>query len=387
MYDRSLLWPNHTSFLFGPRSTGKSSWIKASHQDRYIVDLLDTTLSLQYEKSPELFRHQILAEASKNQWVVVDEIQKNPRLLDEVHNLIENHGYKKFLLTGSSARKLRKSSTNLLGGRARNLNFYPLTAQETHYEQDAQSRLMYGCLPIPFMEKDPYEKEQFLSGYLENYVVDEIKRESAIRNIAGFQRFLEVAAICSTKPINQLNISREAGISRDSVRLYFEVLVDTLIGYELPSFRERVKVKENAASKFYFFDSGVLNAAAGYFQQPAPSDWSGVLMETWMGHELRAYLDLNRIKGQLFYWGTPSGAEVDFVWKYGKKIVLIEVKSSKKFKNDFLSGIRSFRDSRKVSKSYVVYLGKESLIKEDVEVLPAMKFLKLLYDGKTPIQT
>jgi len=385
MYDRLLEWPKKTSFLFGPRSTGKSSWIRATGKDVFLVDLLNTTLSLRFERSPEDFRELILGNASPEQWVVVDEVQKNPRLLDEVQNLMENHGYKKFLLTGSSARKLRRSTANLLGGRARKLNFFPLTAFETGFEGTADSRLKTGCLPEPFLESDQYEQEAFLKGYIENYLIDEIKRETSIRNMAGFQRFLEIAAICSTKPISLQNIARDAQISRESVKLYFEVLIDTLIGYELPAFQERIKVKEVATPKFYFFDSGVVNSAAGYLNEVAPSDWNGVLMETWIGQELRAFLDLNRIKGKLFYWATPSGTEVDFVWKYGKQLVLIEVKSSRKFRREFLSGIRSFQSSRPGAKGYVVYLGDEVLQVEGVDVVPAMIFLKWLYDRKTPI--
>lgn len=382
MYNRTLQWPKNTSFLFGPRGTGKSTWIKLSEKDKYIINLLDVRTALRFERSPELFRQQILAEATTGQWIVVDEIQKVPALLDQVHICIEDHGYKNFLLTGSSARKLRKTSANLLGGRARKIEFFALTSQEMEFSINASDFLTYGGLPEAVNETDTYEKEQYLIGYLENYLIDEIKRESQLRNLAGFQRFLEIAAICSAQPVNLSNIARDAGISRDSVRNYFELLEDTLIGHWLPAFRNRVKVKEVAAPKFYFFDSGVLNAAAGYFSDVAPSDWVGVLMETWLFHEIRAYQSLYRIKGNLSYWRTPSGSEVDFVWKYGDSIVLLEIKAAKKFHKKFLTGIKSFKEEKKVKDAYIVYCGEEALLIDDIRVIPVTKFLKLLYQGE-----
>jgi predicted AAA+ superfamily ATPase len=313
---------------------------------------------------------------------VIDEIQRVPRLLDEVHVLFEQHGYRRFVLTGSSARKLRTGSVNLLGGRARTLKFYPLTTEETDFFQDPLVSCLYGMLPMSVIEVDPKEKERFLKGYLENYLIDEIQRETQIRNFDGFQRFLNCAAICSTQPINFQNIARDAQVSRDSVTSYFQVLEDTLIGYRLPAFAGRVKVKQTQSPKFYFFDSGVLNAAAGYLETSAPSDWLGYLMETWIGHELRAYLDLHEKKGILSYWRTPSGTEVDFVWSDGDQHVLIEVKAARKFRNEHLSAIRSFTESKTVKRSFVVYLGSDSLKVDDTLILPATEFLKRLSDGQ-----
>jgi len=383
MYKRLLQWPKNTSFLFGPRGTGKSTWIEQSGYDCHVVDLLDTTIALAYERRPGLFREQILAQANREQWVVVDEIQKVPRLLDEIHFLIEKEKYKNFLLTGSSARKLRATAANLLGGRARVVKFFPLLAAEVHFKFSAETHMKFGSLPLSLNESTNEEKEHFLRGYIETYIVDEIKRETQIRNVAGFQRFLEVAAICSGQPVNQTNIARDAQVARDSVRTYFEVLEDTLIGFWLPAYRRRVKVKEVATAKFYWFDSGVLNAAAGYMKQPSPSDWQGILLETWIVCEVRAYMELFRIKGSLAYWRTTSGSEVDLVWWYGEKIILIEIKSAKKIRKDHLKGIKSFRDSTsKPVRAILVNLGTESLLVDDVEVLPALTFLRKLHAGE-----
>jgi uncharacterized protein len=383
MYKRLLQWPKNTSFLFGPRGTGKSTWIEQSGHDCHVVDLLETTLALAYERRPGLFREQILAQATRDQWIVVDEIQKVPRLLDEIHFLIEKEKYKNFLLTGSSARKLRATAANLLGGRARIVKFFPLLAAEVDYKFSPETHLNFGSLPLSLTESSVEEKELFLQGYIETYIVDEIKRETQIRNVAGFQRFLEVAAICSGQPVNQANIARDAQVARDSVRTYFEVLEDTLIGFWLPAYRRRIKVKEVATPKFYWFDSGVLNAAAGYTKQPSPSDWRGILLETWLVCEVRAYMELFRVKGSLAYWRTTSGSEVDLIWWYGEKVVLIEIKSAKKIRKEHLKGIKSFRETSPTAvRAILVNLGSEKLIVDDVEVLPALTFLKKLHAGE-----
>ena len=384
MYSRLLESPQKTSFLFGPRGTGKSTWIEQRMQGARVFDLLDTTLALEWERDPQGFRRRVLAESDREQWIIVDEIQKVPRLLDEVHFLIEKKKYTKFLLTGSSSRKLRKSSANLLGGRARVLKFFPLLSQELAFDFISDELIQYGSLPTAIIEEHVVEKEAYLQSYLETYLVDEIKRETQIKNLAGFQRFLEIAAICSAQPVNLSNIAREAQVGRESVKSYFEVLEDTLIGFWLPSYRKRVKVKEVATSKFYFFDSGVLNVTAGFFKQPAPLDWKGVLFETWIVNEVRAYTELYKIKGSLGYWRNHSGTEVDLVWWYGDKVVLIEIKSSKKFRTDYLKGIKSFCGTTKsqVAAAVVVYLGEEELLVEGVPVLPAKTFLKNLFAGE-----
>lgn len=318
----------------------------------------------------------------KDQWIVIDEVQKVPLLLDEVHFLMERHGYKKFILTGSSARKIKRGHANLLAGRALVLQMFPLCSQEINFSQNFHESMQYGCLPLSILSRTKREKEAFLTAYVDTYLREEIKYEGLVRNLGSFSRFLEIAALCAGQQINMSNLSRDAEISRDTVRGYFSVFEDTLLGSWLPAYRPRAKVKEVAAPKFYWFDSGVLNASAGAFQQPMPADWNGILLEHWIHHELKSYLAYGVKKGSLGFWKTPSGSDIDFLWWYGKKMAAIEVKSSKKFKREFLNGIHSFQEKKSLHSSWVVYLGEEVLNFEGTFVVPVRTFLRKLHAGE-----
>lgn len=381
MFTRKLTVPRQAFFLFGPRGTGKTTWLMEHFKNAKFIDLLPPQTAIEYEKNPSLLRNQVLA-LPKNQWVVVDEIQKVPALLDEIHFLMERQGYKKFALTGSSARKIKRGRANLLAGRAIQLKIFPFNSHEINFSLNENTILQYGLLPLSVIAKTSSEKEDFLKAYVDTYLREEIKYEGIVRNVGSFSRFLEVASICAGQQINMSNLSREAEISRDTVRSYFSIFEDTLLGSWLPAYRPRAKVKEVANPKFYWFDSGVLNAAAGGFQQPLPQDWNGILLEHWLHHELTSYLNYLKKKGSLGFWRTPSGSEIDFLWWYGKKIIAIEVKSAKKFKKEFLKGINAFQENKTLHSSWVVYLGKEILKVNQTFILPVHEFLKQLYQGK-----
>ena len=390
MYIRSLKPPDSTFFLFGARGTGKSTWLKHRLNDAFIVDLLPTAQSLRFERDPSLFGALVRARP-KEQWIIVDEIQKVPSLLDDVHALIENDGYRKFALSGSSARKLKRNHakrnhTNLLAGRAITRRMFPLTAQETNFEAFAAQAprfdlLRFGMLPLVVTANTDAHREDILSTYIDTYLREEIKQEALVRNIGSFARFTEVAALAAGQRVNISGIARDSGVTRDTARGYFDVLIDTLMGSWLPAFRPRAKIKENAKSKFYWFDSGVLNAAAGYQQQPAPADWTGVLLEHMIHHELTAYMHYHRIKGTLSYWRTPSGSEVDFVWHYGDSIVAIEAKSTPRYRRQQRKGIDSLRATKALKAAYIVNLGHDELLSDDVRILPLQKFLQELHAG------
>lgn len=381
MYTRTLEPPDRAFFLFGPRGTGKSTWLRSHFPSALVVNLLTQENLVRYEHDPGLLRAQVTA-LPKGEWVVIDEVQRVPKLLDEAHFLMEEAGHKRFALSGSSARKLRQGGVNLLAGRAVVRNLYPLTAAELEFKAPTDQRLRYGSLPLSVTATDDEAREDFLRAYAETYLAQEIRAEGLVRDLGAYSRFLTVAALAAGQRTNVSGLARDAGVARDTIRGYFDVLVDTLIADWLPAHRPRAKVKEVALPKLYWFDTGVLNAAAGAFDQPLPSDWEGVLLEHLVLHELRAYLDYSRTKGSLGYWSVPSGAEVDFVWWRGQEMVAIEVKSSRRFRSEFTKGIRSLREGAAKVKAYVVYRGAEELLVDGVRVLPLEAFLRNLHAGE-----
>jgi predicted AAA+ superfamily ATPase len=349
--------------------------------DATFVDLLSASESLKYAKDPSRLAA-LVRGGPKDKWTVIDEVQRCPSLLDEVHALMENHGYRKFVLCGSSARKLKRGAANLLAGRAITKFLLPFTTQELGFAVDPSTVLEYGLLPLVHNAETTRQKEAILKSYVTTYISEEIKAEGLVRDIGSFARFLDVAALTASTQPNISGLSRDAGIGRDTVQGYFEIFADTLIGEWLPAFRPRAKVKEVVRPKFYWFDSGVLNAAAGGFEQPLPKDWNGVLLEHWIHHELKAYMLYNEQRGTVGFWRTPSRTEVDFVWWYGSRVVGIEVKSGTTFRRSYLKGIRALSSALDLHGAYLVYLGSDVLKYEDVEVLPVMDFLKRLWSNK-----
>ena len=380
MFPRSLPLPRNAFFLFGPRGTGKSTWIRTRLPDAFVVNLLPPEAMLLYERDPTHFRNEVLAVA-RDRWIVLDEVQRVPKLLDEVHFLMEERGYKRFALTGSSARKLRKGAANLLAGRAVVKNLFPFTTKELDFSPPIRQLLKFGSLPLSVTAVDDDAREEFLRAYVTTYLAEEIKAEALVRNLGSFSRFLAVASLAAGQRTNVSGTARDAGVSREAARGYFEVLVDTLVGTWLPAYRPRAKVKEVGLPKFYWFDAGVLNAAAGAFDQPPAADWQGVLLEHLVFHELRSYVHSAGLRGSLGYWATPSGSEVDFVWWHGKRLVAIEAKHGRKYRSEYRKGITSLLASTK-AESYVVYLGDRELDVEGTRVLPAEVFFRRLHEGQ-----
>lgn len=381
MYTRDLIPLNKPFFLFGPRGTGKSTWIKTIFPDSYRIDLLSNATALRYLKDPNVLALEVKA-LPKDKWIIVDEVQKVPQLLDEIHSLMENDGYKRFVLSGSSARKLKRGAANMLAGRARLKHMYALNEHETNFTISFNQRLRLGMLPMSLLADDDKDREDYLRSYVETYLNEEIKAEGLTRNIGNFARFLDIASILAGTQANVSGIARDAGIGRDTVRGYFSVFEDTLLGSWLSAYRPRAKVKEVVNPKFYWFDTGVLNAAAGAFNQPMPQDWTGVLFEHAVYHEIVSYLAYSEIKGNLGFWRTPSGTEIDFVWWYGNCVVGIEAKASTNFRKDFLKGINSFSEHGKLKSSYIVYNGTKELKAGGTWVMPFRSFAKRLHEGE-----
>jgi predicted AAA+ superfamily ATPase len=312
--------------------------------------------------------------------VVVDEVQRLPVLLNEVHALVAEYGHAySFALSGSSARKLKRMDANLLAGRAINRQFFPLTADELNYDFDIDRVLRFGLLPQ--IQSEPDMATDFLDAYVVNYIREEIQQEALVRNLDSFSRFLEIAALMNGQIVNTAGISRDAAAARPTVQGYFATLVDTLIGVWLPAWRKRAKVKEVASPKFFLFDPGVARALAGRMREPLDGTERGFLLETWILHELRAAMARLSTGGQLHYWRTPSGSEVDFVWTRAKRAVGVEVKASTQWRNEHGTAMKSLIADGNLDAGYGVYTGTAELKDGPLHILPLKRFLKELTQG------
>ncbi len=376
MFARSLPTPTESSFLFGPRGVGKSTWIRERFPEARLYDLLDTGEVLRLSKDPQaLFRE--LRMLPTGSWVVIDEVQKAPALLDQVHRLMEDHRLQ-FLLSGSSARKLRRGGSNLLAGRAITTSMFPLVSAEMEFDFDVQDVLVHGTLPMSVTRR---EKEPYLRSYAETYLDQEIRAEALTRDIGGFARFLEVAARQNGQTTNYSSIARDTGINRRTVQTHFEILVDTLVGFWLPAWKLKSSTKQVQQSKFYFFDSGVARALSGRLPYPPTQEELGPLMETWILHEVRAWLHYTGRHYPLHYWRNYDGTEADLLFETSEGWVAIEIKASDRWDKRYNRGLRRLRGELGADRTqcHGVYLGSQSALWDDVHVWPVMDFLQELW--------
>jgi predicted AAA+ superfamily ATPase len=293
--------------------------------------------------------------------------------------MTEHRSRYRFALSGSSSRKLKRADVNLLAGRAINRQFFPLTAAELNFDCAPDLIFRFGLLPQ--IQSEPAFALDSLEAYVSNYLREEIQQEALVRRLNSFARFLQVAALMNGQVANVAGIARDAVVARPTVQGYFETLVDTLIGFWLPAWRRRAKVKEVASPKFYLFDPGVARALAGRLREPLEGLERGFLLETWVLHELRAAIAFQNIGGQLSYWRTPSGSEVDFIWTRAKRAVGIEVKVSVRWHPDFGAPLKSLVADGIVKSGFGVYLGSAELKDGPLRVFPLIKFLKELAAG------
>ncbi|MFY9342350.1 MAG: ATP-binding protein [Planctomycetota bacterium] len=380
MYTRSLQVPDQTFFLFGPRGTGKTTWLRQQLPDAHWFDLLRLPLVLELTRRPETFRSRVEA-LPKGSWVVIDEVQRLPALLDEVHSLHSEHGRRyRFALSGSSARKLRRLDVNLLAGRAITRQFFPLTAAELDFDFALDDLLASGCLPM--VRSEPKSAVDVLEAYVGTYLREEVQQEALTKDIGSFTRFLDVAAVCNGQVVNVTGVARDAGVARPTVARYFDILVDTLIGAWLPAWRPRARIKEVQHPKFFLFDPGVARALSGRLREPLEPVERGFLLETLVMHELRAAINVQGLGGTLSYWRTPSGSEIDFVWERGKKRIGIEVKAAREWRPEFGSALAGLRQEGQLTAAFGVYGGTEALRQRDLRVLPFMDFARELAAGR-----
>jgi predicted AAA+ superfamily ATPase len=375
-----LSWiPNPVSgsaavFLWGARQTGKTTLLRDRYPDARFYDLLDTTLSAELSVRPKILREEILAERPRI--VVIDEVQHVPLLLEEVHWLLENTATQ-FILCGSSARKLRRRSRNLLGGRAIDIHLLPLTTQEIG-DVDLPRVLQYGALPVHYLVDNP---APLLKAYVHNYIKAEIIDESATRNIPGFSRFLQMAGLCHGQQINYASFARETGVSASTVRNYFQLLEDTLLGFTLEPWRRRKKRRLVETAKFYLFDVGVANQLHPESSVVAEgSDRFGRAFEHFVLNEVRAYISYQRLDFPVSYWRTSSGFEVDLV--VGDMIAAIECKSSKEIRTGDLKGLRALSEEHVARRKIIVSQVKKPRVTDDgIEILPWRAFCDELWGG------
>jgi predicted AAA+ superfamily ATPase len=381
MYARALAPPDRSFFLFGPRGTGKTTWLRARFARAHWFDLVRDRELTRLARDADAFVNEVEA-LPRGSWVVIDEVQRLPGLLNDVQDLIARRpGRYRFALTGSSARRLKREQANLLAARVVNRRFFPLTARELGDDFSAEDAVRFGTLPAVASAKNVREKIDLLAAYVENYVAQEVRLEATIRRLDAFARFLEGAAIANGQVTNVAGIARDAAVARPTVQGYFETLVDTLIGAWLPAWRVRAKVKERAHPKFFFFDAGVVRGLTGRLHDRVGDDERGSLLETYVLHELRAHIELAGCGGQLSYWRTPAGVEVDFVWHRARRAVGIEVKASQRWRPEHARGLRELVAAGVVQRGVAAYLGRARLRDGDIDVLPLDEFLSRLAAG------
>ena len=378
MYPRILELPQKSFFLFGPRGTGKSVWLEQSLPHAELkIDLLKSNEYLKYQRDPSILEKEVRS-LKNGAWVIIDEIQKLPVLLDEVHALLfeSNHNIH-FALSGSSARKLKKNQANLLAGRALSKKMFPLSQFEIGGDFKLDTSLRYGNLPLSVIATSSKDKIEFLDSYTETYLKEEIQQEALVRNLDAFYRFLSVTALMNGQVLNVANIARDVGLSRTTIQGYFHILQDTLIGWTLPAFRNKSKVKEVLHSKFYLFDCGVQRALAGLHRDRPSKLETGLLFETYILNELRAINSWKSYGGQFFYWRTVSGNEVDLIWKRGHRAMGFEVKSSTVWKDEYNKGLKTLLKANHIQQAFGIYQGEQTLEFDGITVLPYKKLIKM----------
>ncbi|MFC1582872.1 ATP-binding protein [Planctomycetota bacterium] len=383
MYERKLQLPDspkQSFFLWGPRQTGKTTLLKRKYPGAYRIDLLKSDVLMRYLQQPFIFREEISA-LETGQLVIVDEIQKAPVLLDEVHYLIQEQN-RIFGLCGSSARKVRKGHANLLGGRAIRYELLGLTASELRDDFDLIHTLRAGPLPSHYAGE---KYARMIQSYVEDYLREEILQEGLIRKLPVFSDFLRMAAIGDTEITNLSNIARESGVSVSTVRNHYSILIDTLMGAFVPAYTLRPKRRTVQAPKFYFYDIGVVNYLAKRGKIEAGSELFGKAFENWVFHELSAHSRYTEVFYDISYWRLSSGAEVDFI--LGQTEAAIEVKGKEQISSHDLRGLRSLKEEYPgVKQRIVVSLEKAARrTSDDILILPYQEFIDRLWNGSLDV--
>ncbi len=378
MYKRLFNPPNKSFFLFGPRGTGKTTWIKKHFSKAIIIDLLDPSIFRQYSTRPESIKNLVYAHPAQTIFVI-DEVQKVPDLLGMVHKLIEENKSWIFILTGSSARKLKKTGVDLLAGRALLKTMHPFMAWELGKDFVLNKALNYGMLPVIVDDKNP---EATLKTYIALYIREEVQMEGIVRNIHNFNRFLEAVSFSHASVLNITNIARECEVDRRVVQDYILVLEDLLIAFRLSIFTRRAKRQTIRHEKLYLFDAGVYRTLRPAGPLDRYEEIEGSCLEGLVAQHLRAWNAYGQETNKLYYWRTRNGLEVDFVIYGPEEFIAIEVKNNKKVRPQDLRGLKSFSKDYPEAKRALLYRGKERLVIDEIVCLPVEEFLRTIYPGK-----
>ena len=360
LYSRLVELPDQSFFLLGMRGVGKSTWIRQALPEARRFDLLDEALFTDLLADPALFGR-LASSAEPGDWVVVDEVQRIPGLLNEVHRLISERGVR-FALLGSSARKLKTAGTNLLAGRALRKTMHPLTPAELGDDFSLDEALRLGTMPLVWTAPD---RRAVLESYTQLYLREEIRAEATVRNLGSFVRFLPVAALMHAQTVNAASLARDAGIARSTVNGYLEILDDTLLTTQLPAFEARLRVRERRRPKLYWADPGVVRAVKRQLG-PVTAEERGPLLEGWVLGNLRAHNESWHLYDDIGYWAaTESPTEVDFVLTRNREHLAIEVKAAERYNTTMLKGLRAIADLPGLARRILTYRGRHSFRTED----------------------
>ena len=374
-YRRLLPRPDSSFFLLGVRGVGKSSWAQVVLPHAHRVDLLDEQRYQDLLANPSLLPLE-LRSLRAGSWVIVDEVQRIPSLLNEVHRLIEERRLR-FALLGSSARKLKTAGTNLLAGRALHRTLHPFVPAELGAAFDLDTALALGTIPLVWSAPD---RRDTLQSYVQLYLREEVRAEALVRNLPGFVRFLPIAALCHGQSINVSGLARDAGVARTTVQGYLDILEDTLLAVRLSGYEAKLRVRERKLPKLYWIDGGLVRAVKRQLG-PLTHEERGPLLEGWVLHLLRTHATVSELYDEIFYWSPPSPArtEVDFLLRRGSEFLAIEVKASARFSGSQADGLRTIGELRSVVRRILVYAGTRSLMLPDgIEVWPHARLAEAL---------
>ena len=373
MYSRLITPPENKSFfLFGPRGTGKTTWVKSAFPKAAYIDLLEAEVFNDLTANPQRLTNFIPKDFED--WIIIDEVQRIPDLLHEIHRLIEAKKYH-FILTGSSPRKLKRKGPNLLAGRALTYSMHPLSVAELRDDFRLEHSLKYGQLPSVYTETDP---KKYLEAYVKTYLEEEIRQEGLTRNLSAFARFLEAASFSQGSVLNISSVSRECHVERKVVESYFSILEDLLVAYRIPVFSKKAKRRLITHPKFYFFDTGVYRTLRPMGPLDAPEEVDGVALETLFLQEFIALNSALDLGYRIFYWRTSNGQEVDFVLYGPKGLLSFEVKRTSRTASSTLGGLKSFLTDYPMARAYFVYTGNRRTAEGKIEIIPISEALKNL---------
>lgn len=377
IYKRYLKIGNDHQFIFGPRGAGKSTLLKQLQgKNSVYINLLELDKLRKFIAHPEQLRTLVPRNTKERITVIIDEVQKVPELTDEVHNLIEDKTVNaQFILTGSSARKLKKGNANMLAGRALRKTMHPFMAAELGKDFNLNKAIDFGTLPVVYIAKNSKEK---LKAYIANYIEQEVRVEGLVRNLGAFERFLEIMSFCHGTTLNLSNIARESEISRSVVEGYVELLEDLLLGYRIYVFEKKPARELSSHPKFYFCDPGIYNILRPKGVLDDTGNLKGAALEGLIAEHLRAYLSYSGLDARLYFWRTSAGHEVDFVLYGERTFAGIEVKNSERFREKDLSSLKLFAADYPQANLYYLYRGTQKHYVENIHVVNVEDFLQNL---------